>query len=80
MMAPVKNGTLLYVQHPGAGHHDVAGVNTEYIEETIDLDNVPLNGGVLIKTIAFSADPYQRYRMRDPSVWSFVPPFTLGMP
>ena len=56
------------------------GVHTQYVEQEIDLESAPLDGGVLVKTIAFSADPYQRYRMRDPSVWGFVPPFTPGMP
>ena len=80
-MPTVRNGTLMYVQHPGSGNLDTAGVHTRYVEEEIDIDNVPLAAGdVLIKTIALSADPYQRYRMRDPSVPSFVPPYTLGMP
>ena len=79
-MPTVKNGTLLYAQHPGAGEHDVPGVHTKYVEEDIDLDAVPLNGGVLIKTIALSADPYQRYRMREPSIPHFCPPFAIGHP
>jgi NADPH-dependent curcumin reductase CurA len=33
--------------------------------ETIDLDNVPLNGGFLVKTLALSIDPYLRGKMRD---------------
>jgi hypothetical protein len=33
--------------------------------QTIDLENVPLDGGVLIKTIALSIDPYQRGLMRE---------------
>ena len=31
---------------------------------TIDLDNEPLKGGVLIKTLVLSVDPYLRGRMR----------------
>ena len=31
--------------------------------ETIDLDSVPLEGGVLVKMLAFSIDPYLRRRM-----------------
>ena len=80
-MPTVRNGTLLYVQHPGAGQHDVPGVHTRYVEQEIDLENVPLaSGDVLIKTIALSADPYLRYRMRDPNIPHFSAPFTLGMP
>ena len=36
--------------------------------QTIDPDNSPLRGGVLLKLLAFSSDPYLRERMRDPSV------------
>ena len=80
-MPTVRNGTLLYVQHPGAGQNDEPGVHTRYVEEEIDLDAVPLApGDILIKTIALSADPYLRYRMRDSSVPHFSPAFNLGMP
>lgn len=41
------------------------GKTTIYDEtETIDLDNVPLNGGILVKTLNLSIDPYLRNRMR----------------
>jgi hypothetical protein len=40
--------------------------------ENIDLDNVPLNGGFLLKILALSIDPYLRGRMRDPSVESYA--------
>ena len=79
-MSTGKNGTLLYVKHPGPGQIDEPGVHTQYVEEDVNLDTIPLNGGILVKTIAISSDPYLRYRMRDPSVPSFVPPFNLGMP
>lgn len=39
--------------------------------ETIDLDNAPLNGGFLVKTLVLSIDPYLRGKMRDPSVKSY---------
>jgi len=48
--------------------------------ETIDLDTASLNGGVLIKVLELSVDPYFRGRMRDPSVKSYSAPFTLGQP
>ena len=31
--------------------------------QTIDLDNVPLRGGILLKTLVLSIDPYLRGRM-----------------
>lgn len=48
--------------------------------ETIDLDNVPLNGGVLVKTLYLSIDPYFRGRMRDPKIQSYSVPFVVGKP
>lgn len=40
--------------------------------ETIDLENAPLNGGILFKTLVLSVDPYFRGRMRDPSIKSYI--------
>ena len=77
-MPSIKNGTLIYVAHPEK-NIDPA-VHLKYVEKDIDLDTVPLNGGVLIKTLYLSSDPYVRYRMRDPKVDSFVPPIALGDP
>ena len=39
--------------------------------ETIDINKTPLNGGILIKILELSADPYMRGRMRDPSIPSY---------
>jgi len=39
---------------------------------TIDLDEEPLHGGVLIKTLALSLDPYMRSRLREPGTKSYV--------
>jgi len=47
---------------------------------TIDLDTVELNGGMLLKTLSFSADPYLRGRMRDPKIQSYLPAFVPGEP
>ncbi|KIJ39214.1 hypothetical protein M422DRAFT_175497, partial [Sphaerobolus stellatus SS14] len=35
-------------------------------KEKLDLDNTPLDGGVLIKALYISVDPYQRNKMREP--------------
>jgi NADPH-dependent curcumin reductase CurA len=35
--------------------------------QTIDIDNAPLNGGVLFKILALSVDPYQRGKMNQSS-------------
>jgi NADPH-dependent curcumin reductase CurA len=37
--------------------------------EKIDIDNVPLNGGVLLKVLALSVDPYQRGKMNRSSAY-----------
>ena len=77
-MQIVKNGSVIYAAHP-EGHINPE-VHLKYVEDEINLQNVPLNGGVLLKTIALSSDPYLRYRMRDPSIPHCVPPFDLGKP
>ena len=60
------NGVSLYAGYP------IPGQTTVYDDsETIDLDNVPLNGGVLVKTLALSIDPYLRGKMRDPNIPSY---------
>lgn len=63
-------------RHRTQGEHLVYEADVE----TIDLDNVPLNGGVLVKTLYLSVDPYMRNRMRDPSIPSYAPALDLGQP
>ena len=77
-MSIVTNGRLLYVAHPMVFQEP--GVHTKYVEEELDLDSVPLNGGILIKTLALSSDPYIRARMRDPSIPNIFPPLALNHP
>jgi len=79
-MPVVKNGTVYYVKQPT--DNIVPGETVKYVEEEIDLDNVPLNGGVLLKAIAVSSDPYMRYRMREPESNRnvFCPPLLLNKP
>lgn len=56
LIAP-RHGYLLGYPEPGK--------TTIYDDsQTIDVDNVPLNGGFLIKTLVLSIDPYLRGRMR----------------
>ncbi|KAJ7648375.1 alcohol dehydrogenase [Mycena polygramma] len=78
-MAPVTNGRVIFASIPK--DFPVPGETTVYdTSEKIDLDAAPLNGGFVIKTLVLSVDPYMRGRMRDPSVKSYAPPFTLGAP
>ncbi|TBU55126.1 NAD(P)-binding protein [Dichomitus squalens] len=76
-MAPVKNGRVIFNEIPTG--YPVPGQTIVYDEsETIDLDNVPLNGGILVKILALSIDPYLRRKMIDPKIPSFFPPFRVG--
>lgn len=77
-MAPTQNGRLIFNEIPK--DFPVPGKTTVYKTETIDLDTVALNGGLLVKTLYLSVDPYFRGRMRDASIKSYTPAFTLGEP
>jgi len=51
------------------------------VVETSEIDlNSPPTGGVVTKNLFVSFDPYQRGRMRDPSVKSYSPPMLVGKP
>ena len=39
--------------------------------ETIDLENAPLDGGVLVKILVLSIDPYLRGKMRNAEIKSY---------
>ena len=75
-MSNIKNSVVVHAAIP-TGKID-PNVHFKYTEHEIDIDNVPLHGGVLLKTIALSSDPYMRYRMRDPSISMFCPPLNIG--
>ncbi len=45
----------------------------------LDLDTVPLNGGVLTRNIAVSLDPTMRNRMKG-NIGYFSPPYVVGQP
>ena len=63
-MPAVKNASLVYAAHPEGNIEPE--IHLKYVEGEIDLDSVPLNGGVLVKTLALSIDPYMRRRMVHP--------------
>lgn len=77
-MPSITNGRLIYTAHP-TGYPE-SGVHTQYVEEKIDLDNVPISGGVLIRTLAIGSDPFIRMRMRDPKIPLIFPPLVIGQP
>ncbi|KAF9537150.1 alcohol dehydrogenase [Agrocybe pediades] len=76
-MSEVTNGRVVFKSIPEA--YPIPGENIVYdTSEKIDLDNVPLNGGILLKTLEVSVDPYMRGRMRDASIESYAPAFHLN--
>ncbi|PPQ71686.1 hypothetical protein CVT26_007653 [Gymnopilus dilepis] len=79
-MAPVKNGRALFNSYPEG--YPVPGETIVYDDsETIVLENVPLNGGFLLKTLELSIDPYMRGRMRAPgSKGSYTGGYAIGKP
>lgn len=75
-MAPITNGRVLFNSIPDG--FPIPGKTTVYDEsEKIDLDTVPLNGGILLKILELSVDPYFRGRMKERSK-SYSTPFELG--
>ncbi|KAK4702989.1 hypothetical protein P7C70_g3232, partial [Phenoliferia sp. Uapishka_3] len=58
----------------------IPGKTLKLVKSELDIETVPLNGGVLVKTLALSLDPYMRGRMRDPSQQSYSATYELGKP
>ncbi|CAK5283497.1 unnamed protein product [Mycena citricolor] len=76
-MAPVTNGRVLFNSVPQGV--PVPGETTVYdTTETIDIENVPLNGGFLLKVLILSVDPYFRGRMKPGP--SYTGAFEIGKP
>ncbi|PPR06845.1 hypothetical protein CVT24_011318 [Panaeolus cyanescens] len=78
-MAPITNPRIIFNDIP-EGFPEIDKTLIYDTSQVIDLENEPLNGGFLVKTLDLSIDPYMRGRMRDPSVESYSPPFILGQP
>jgi hypothetical protein len=74
----VKNEQVIYNESPV--DVPIPGKTLKLVSTELDVDSVPLNGGVLVKNQALSLDPYQRGRMRDPKIQSYAPAYELGKP
>ncbi|KAL4255917.1 Medium-chain dehydrogenase/reductase [Pleurotus pulmonarius] len=79
------NPRVIFAKIPEAAHGlaglPLPGEHLTYDETpVIDLDNVPLNGGFLTKTLVLSPEPALRERMRDPELQSYTTPFIVGAP
>ncbi|KIY67772.1 NAD(P)-binding protein [Cylindrobasidium torrendii FP15055 ss-10] len=70
-MSPTRN----------AGYPEPGKTTVYDTTRSIDLDTVPLNGGVLLKVTYLSIDPYMRNKMGAPQEGKWAAPqFTLGQP
>lgn len=71
------NKTLIFKKIPHG--FPVAGEHLVVEDRPIDLEAVP-QGGLVVKNLYSSFDPYMRGRMRDASIKSYVPAFELNGP
>ncbi|KAF5371386.1 hypothetical protein D9615_009692 [Tricholomella constricta] len=75
------NPRVVFLKRPEIGELPVVGRHIILDSSpTIDLDNVPLNGGFLTMTLMLSPEPSIRDRMRDPSIASYTTTFIVGAP
>ncbi|CAE6418902.1 unnamed protein product [Rhizoctonia solani] len=77
-MSPTKNSAAIFNSVPQG--YPVLGETIITGHSTIDIENVPLAGGILAKTVYLAIDPYLRGRMREPSSGGYVSEFTKGKP
>ncbi|CAE6439988.1 unnamed protein product [Rhizoctonia solani] len=64
-MSPTQNSAAIFNSVPKG--YPVLNETIITASNTIDLDNVPLSGGTLVKSVYLSIDPYLRGRMREPT-------------
>lgn len=74
----VQNKALIYAAHPSG--MPVPGEHIKVETRDFDTNQAPPAGGMTAKVHYVSFDPYQRGRMRDPSIKSYAPPFEIGTP
>lgn len=71
----VSNKTFVYKKIPTG--LPVAGEHLDVEDRPIDIDTAPA-GGIVLKVLHASYDPYLRGRMRDPAIKSYQPAFEVG--
>lgn len=74
----VQNKGVIFKQVPTG--LPVAGKDLVVETREFDLEQAPPAGGLIIKNLYASFDPYMRGRMREPTKKSYSPPFALGEP
>lgn len=77
-MSPIRNSSAVFNEIPEG--FPVIDKTIIHKTETIDLEVVSLNGGILVKALYLSIDPYLRGLMRDPSIKSYSPAYEVGKP
>ncbi|KAF9528931.1 alcohol dehydrogenase [Crepidotus variabilis] len=63
-MSPIINGRVIFNSYP-KGFPEPGKTLIYDKSSNIDLDNTPLDGGVLVKTLELSIDPYLRHLMEE---------------
>lgn len=77
-MTSAKNTSAIFNSVPQG--YPVLGETIVFKSSTIDLETAPLSGGVLVKVLYLSIDPYLRGKMRDATVNSYSDAYRLGKP
>ncbi|CAE6446937.1 unnamed protein product [Rhizoctonia solani] len=77
-MSPTKNSAAIFNSIPEG--YPVLNETIVTGSSTIDLAEIPLSGGTLVKTLYLSIDPYLRGRMREVSSQPYINEFTIGKP
>ncbi|KAB5590233.1 hypothetical protein CTheo_6336 [Ceratobasidium theobromae] len=77
-MAPTTNTSVILNSIPSG--HLIPNETLICKKSTIDLKNVSLSGGILIKTLYLSIDPYLRGKMRAPDPKLYETSYRLGEP
>lgn len=75
----VRNAAILFSAVPNA--YPQVGKHIKYVDDRrIDLRQVPTDGGILVKNLVVSVDPYMVGRMRTSDKKSYIEPFELNQP
>jgi NADPH-dependent curcumin reductase CurA len=78
-MAPIRNAAVVFNGVPTA--YPELDKHVKYVtNRLIDLNTIDTQGGIVVKNLVVSIDPYMRGRMRAPESKSYLPPFELNEP
>ncbi|KAF9464080.1 hypothetical protein BDZ94DRAFT_1217248 [Collybia nuda] len=78
-MAPIRNARVLFNSIP-TGYPEPGKTTIYDAMTTIDIDNVSLNGGFVLKTLVLSIDPLMRGMMCSPETIAYPRPYLVGQP